>query len=100
MYFYFLRKFPYENCENNENFRVNFRENTKKLDFFLKKLESTLTLGLWKRSFFFHLFINSSHFDRPCKDGPGEPGPDIQDRTVSEGFRGQDMLDNTDWSGQ
>ncbi len=42
-----------------------------------------------EKEFFFHLFISSSHFDQPCKDDPGQPGQDIQDRTVSVGFRGQ-----------
>jgi hypothetical protein len=60
------------------------------------------------------MFINSSHFDRPCKDGPGQPGQDIQDRTartrhsgqdspcriLRTGLLGQDMLDKTDRTGQ
>ncbi len=36
IYFRFLRKFPYENYENNK-FSQNFRENMKKLDFFSVK---------------------------------------------------------------
>ncbi len=63
-----------------------------------------------KRSFFFRLFIRTSHFDRPCKDGldsqektfrtgqPGQPGQDIQDRTVSVGF--EDRAPRTEHVGQ
>ncbi len=79
IYFRFSRKFSYENNEN-------FRENKINLDFFLIKLESTLTSGLWKRNFSFHLFMNPSHFDRLCEHGPREPGQDSQDRTVNVGF--------------
>jgi hypothetical protein len=71
IYFRFSRKFSFKKIyENNEN----FRENLKRWIFFIIKLESTLTSGLWKINFFFHLFINFSHFDRPSKEGPGQPG--------------------------
>jgi hypothetical protein len=97
-------KISFENYENNEH----FRENTKKLDFFkIFKLESTFTLGLWKRSFFhlsiLHILIGHVRKALDSKDKTfrtGQPGQDIQDRTVSTGFRGQGSKDRTYWTRQ
>jgi hypothetical protein len=47
-------------------------------------LNFSCPVGRW--NFFFRLFIKSKIFDQLCKDGPGQPGQDSQDRTISVGF--------------
>jgi hypothetical protein len=72
-----------------------FSQKYEKIGLF-KKLESSLTSGLWKRIFFFPMFINSSIFDQPCKDRPGQPG---QDGTVTTGKSVQDFEDRAPSTG-
>jgi hypothetical protein len=37
------------------------------------------------------IFFNTSIFDQPCKDGPGQPGQDSQCRILGTGHQGQGM---------
>ncbi len=85
------KSFFIQKLQIKRKFSWDFCENTKKLNIFLIKLESTLTSGLWKRNFFFRLYINSSHYDRPCKDGPGQDSQcwGFEERAPRTGLVGQ-----------
>jgi hypothetical protein len=100
IYFRFLRKFTFafrniffrlSQKFSDENLRQKISPKIWKNKIFFIKLESTFTSGLWKTNFFYHLFINSSIFDQPCMDGPGETGEDSQCRILRTGHLGQGM---------